>query len=376
MGYKVAIDMCYFGRIHFGGKDEVAYNLLNGFEKIGVSDKIVCFAYRGMSAKISSISPNIRICVVPKIKGHRFFDAILVWIRSFYEERWAIKNNVPLLLLPNKPTVNRRLRIKTAEIPHDISIFEDIHSSDNTRRQIKRQKIAITNDFRNRDYIVAISDYDKEEMIKFFPLAKERIVRIYDPIRFGSTVSNGEKKYILALNIQWEHKNVTTLIKAFALIASIIKYDLILVGRYPDNIKSLTQLVHDNNLEDRVIFTGFVSPAELDNIIEKTRIYVNASLFEGFGMTAIEMMGRKVPTIVADNTAQPEVTMGLCRYYHPAEDHQSLAEEIMKEINNPTSDTELESIAQAVRNRYSYEKIANEYWEFFNSVIEEREMQS
>ena len=199
MGYKVAIDMCYFGRIHFGGKDEVAYNLLNGFEKIGVSDKIVCFAYRGMSAKISSISPNIRICVVPKIKGHRFFDAILVWIRSFYEERWAIKNNVPLLLLPNKPTVNRRLKIKTAEIPHDISIFEDIHSSDNTRRQIKRQKIAITNDFRNRDYIVAISDYDKEEMIKFFPLAKERIVRIYDPIRFGSTVSNGEKKYILAL---------------------------------------------------------------------------------------------------------------------------------------------------------------------------------
>lgn len=375
MNYKIAIDMCYYDRTHFGGKDEASYNLLNGFERIGVSNQIVCFAYRGMVEKISNISPNIKICVVPKIKGHRFFGSIYIWIRSVYEERWAVKNNVPLLLLPNKPTANRKLKIKTAEIPHDINIFEDIYPSDITKGQIKRKKKAITNDFENRDYIIAISDYDKEEMIKFFPWVKEKIIRIYDPISFGNRVSNGAKKYITALNIQWEHKNVATLIKAFSLIALNIQYDLILVGRYPDNIKSLKKLVHEKNLDDRVIFTGFISQEKLDRIIEKTRIYVNASLFEGFGMAAIEMMGRKVPTIVAENSAQPEVTMGLCRYF-PAKDYKSLAEEIMKEINNATSDTELERIAQTVRNRYSYEKIAKEYWEFFDSVLEEREIQS
>ena len=112
MGYKVAIDMCYYNRIHCGGKDEALYNLLSGFEKIGVSNQIVCFAFRGLVEKISFINPNIKICVVPQIKGHRFFGAIYFWIRSVYEERWAIKNNVPLLLLPNKPTVNRKLKIK------------------------------------------------------------------------------------------------------------------------------------------------------------------------------------------------------------------------------------------------------------------------
>ena len=150
---------------------------------------------------------------------------------------------------------------------------------------------------------------------------------------------------------------------------------ILLISLIKKCIKSLKKLVHENHLEDRVVFTGFVSYEKLNHIIEKTRIYVNASIFEGFGMTAVEMMGRKVPTIVAANTAQPEVTMGLCRYYSPAKDHMALAETIMEEIKNPRSDAELESIAKAIREKYSYEKIAKEYWEFFERALEERELQ-
>lgn len=56
---------------------------------------------------------------------------------------------------------------------------------------------------------------------------------------------------------------------------------------------------------DRVVFKGFVSDERLLEIIDQTRIYVNASYFEGFGMTTIEMIGRKVPTIVAESTTMP-----------------------------------------------------------------------
>ena len=367
--------MCYYGRVHSGGKDEASYNLLRGFEKNGVGSQVVCFAYREMVEKLSSICPSMKICVVPEISTHKIIGSLHIWLRSYYEERWAIRNHVDLLVLPNKPTANRKFKIKTVEIPHDISIFEDIIASNLSKRYKSAQKRAITNDFKNRDHIIAISDYDKNEMIRFFPWAKDKIFRIYDPIRFGNSVSNGAKKYITALNIQWGHKNVETLIKAFSLIASHIEYDLIVVGRYPQSIKSLKKLVHENHLEDRVVFTGFVSYEKLNHIIEKTRIYVNASIFEGFGMTAVEMMGRKVPTIVAANTAQPEVTMGLCRYYSPAKDHMALAETIMEEIKNPRSDAELESIAKAIREKYSYEKIAKEYWEFFERALEERELQ-
>lgn len=373
MDYKIAIDMCFYGRVHYGGKDEASYNLLSGFEKIGVGSQIVCFAYREMVEKLASLFPSMKICVVPRLKPYEFIGPN-VWFRSFYEERWAIRNHVKLLLLPNKPTVNRKFIIKTVEIPHDISVFEGILASCLSKRIIRKLKQAITRDFRNRDHIIAISDYDKHEMIKFFPWARDKIFRIYDPICFGNSVSNGPKKYIMALNIQWEHKNVETLIKAFSLIASRIEYDLILVGRYPDSIDSLKELVRENHLEDRVIFTGFVSYEELNRIIEKTRVYVNASIFEGFGMTAVEMMGRKVPTVVAANTAQPEVTMGLCRYYSPAKDHAALAETILEELKNPRSDAELESIAKAVRDKYSYEGIAKEYWEFFERALEESEL--
>ncbi len=376
MSYKVAIDMCYFYKVHMGGKDEVAYNLLKGFDKIGVSDQVVCFTYKKIADYISEINPNVKVCVVPKIRTGRFLGGFHFCFRNYYEERWVIKNNVPIILFPNKPTIKRRLRITTIEIPHDISIYEDIRASNCTDRQIVKQKKDIVDDFKYRDYIVAISDYDKSTMIKHLPWGKDKITRIYDPIYFGDRVSYGQKKYITALNIQWEHKNVKTLIKAFSRIASKIEYDLILVGRYPETIEELRRLVSEHKLEDRVKFTGFVSNEEMSSIIDKTRIYVNASLFEGFGMTAVEMMGRGVPTIVAENTAQPEVTMGLCKYYSPTEDSVALAEKIMDEINNPTSEKELDRIAEAVRARYSYEVIAKDYWDLIMSILKGGDIQS
>ena len=163
MDYKVAIDMCFYNRIHYGGKDQATYNLLSGFEQIGVGNQIVCFAYKELAEKLASICPSMKICVVPRLRTNKFIGPN-VWFRSFYEERWAIRNHVGLLVMPNKPTVNRKFKMQTVEIPHDISVFEGIHSSYFSKRIIRKQKTAITRDIKNRDHIIAISDYYKAEI--------------------------------------------------------------------------------------------------------------------------------------------------------------------------------------------------------------------
>ena len=370
-GYKLAIDMCYFGAIHRGGKDEVAYNLLRGFEKIGVSDQIVCFAYKDLVPILKTINSNIKICVLPRIKLNRRINIINRVFRFFYEERWSIHNKVEVMLFPNKKTPVWKWKIPTVAIMHDIQAFEYdalpgvLFSIENP----KRHKRNISRDFKYRDAIIAISDYDKNEMIKYLPQQGKKIIRIYDPVSFSSSLPTDEKKkYITVINIQWLHKNVKTVIEAFAEIAGQIEQDLILIGKEPKNISELKKMVEAFSISDRVVFTGFVEKKKLEEIISQTRVYVNASCFEGFGMTAVEMMASKVPTIVANSTAMPEVTMGLCRYYSPASDFHALADQIMEELKHPYPQERLEKIASIIRDQYSYEKITREYWNLINQL--------
>ena len=100
----------------------------------------------------------------------------------------------------------------------------------------------------------------------------------------------------------------------------------------------------------------------LEQILAQTRLYVNPSWFEGFGMTAVEMMGWGIPTVVADNTAQREVTQGLCRYYSPTDDPEALAERLLDEVENPTAREQLDLAARRMRESYDYVTVSREYW--------------
>ena len=74
-------------------------------------------------------------------------------------------------------------------------------------------------------------------------------------------------------------------------------------------------------------------------------------------------MGRKVPVIAAENSAVPEVTMGLCRYYKNAMDEKELAGVMMEEIENPMDQEALDGVCAKMREKYEYRNIAKQYWE-------------
>ena len=376
---KIGIDLCEFTSVHAGGKDEVAYNLLRGFEQLGYSRNIVCFCTKELVSVIRQISKDVEICVVPKVKIEKRWigvitDVLFKWVQGF-SIRKAMKKQekyrVDLLLFTNKLSPWIKFPVKTVIIPHDIQVF--LLGKVPGLPPLKRMKVFqlfIKLDFFCRDHIIAISEYDKAEMIRFMPWAKKKIRRIYNPIRFKEQKQEKRvKKYITGLNIQWAHKNIITLLRAYAKIMDQTEYDLILVGRKLAAVEEMQKVIAENHMEDRVHFTGYVSQEELDRITAETRIYVNPSFFEGFGMTAVEMMGGCVPTIVADTTAMPETTLGLCRYYGPADDADALARVLLEELENPVSQEQLQEISEKIRNTYSYLNIAEEYWGFMEEIV-------
>ena len=355
---KFIIDISTFKSVHQGGKDEVAFNLLRGFIANGHGNDILVLCRSEMISTVHEICAEMHVIVVDEDSFYRKnIDDIIR------------KNNVKAILFTNKYTPRRRFAVPTIVIPHDIQAFlSDKIKGIHYRFGGFRSKFKILMDFYFRDRIIAISEYDMKVMRQNISWAGNKIEKIYNPIKFNEINNNNKKKYITALNIQWLHKNTNTLIEAFISIADKVKYDLLLIGRHPENFKDLSGRVNESGLGKRVIFTGYISDEELNGYISETAIYVNPSYFEGFGMTAVEMMGNKIPTIVAKETASPETTMGMCRYYYPADNINMLAEQILDECDNPTTGEKLNEAAKRVREKYSYEKISEEYWDMMNRV--------
>lgn len=371
---KVLIDLNIYRPEHKGGKDEATYNLLRAFQDNGHGKDVICYCFKDTVPTIASLIPDAQIITIPFSRRKNVWRSILSPVATCRFNHIIRKNRVGIVFIPNKITMRFRLCVKSVMLPHDVAILKksNLQHVPSLRRSLVRQ--FIFNDFRLRDIIIAISEFDRQYMEECVPWAKHKIKLIYDPIRFTEDtpeIFEAEKKYITAVNIQHPHKNSITLIRAFCKIASSTDLNLMLVGKTPPNYEELKALVLENHMENRVTFTGFVSWEELEEIICHTRVYVNPSLWEGFGMPPVEMMGRGIPTIVAGNTAMPETTLGLCSYYTPADDADRLAMAIKDELAHPKSKEELIEIAQTVRDKYDYRKIGEEYWNLFEEIMKE-----
>lgn len=62
-----------------------------------------------------------------------------------------------------------------------------------------------------------------------------------------------------------------------------------------------------------VLFTGFLSPGELDRLYARADVYVLPSISEPFGLTALEALQHGTPVIVSRNAGVSEVVRNLLR---------------------------------------------------------------
>ena len=126
----------------------------------------------------------------------------------------------------------------------------------------------------------------------------------------------------------------------------------------PKRVAYLKEYVEQHNLSGRVIFTGFVDGKKKRELLVNSCLYINPSLFEGFGMTAVEAMILKVPTLLSRVSANYEVTKGLCHYYEPVD--------FFKEPENGGA---LEDKSKEMLKMYDYQKIAAQYMELFRECL-------
>jgi glycosyltransferase involved in cell wall biosynthesis len=136
---------------------------------------------------------------------------------------------------------------------------------------------------------------------RFCPKSVNEIRQIGKKIGIASTT------YLLSVSSLEPRKNLKRLLEAWRLSAPRLPKDawLVIAGTEgKDNIFRATNL---EPIPPRVMFAGFVSDEDLPALYSGALALVYPSIYEGFGLPALEAMAAGTVPIVARSTSLPEV---------------------------------------------------------------------
>src|SRR3989338_6756341 len=190
----------------------------------------------------------------------------------------------------------------------------------------------------NAAHIIAVSQTTKDDIVKNYNVSPSKITVTYegyDEDRFkpqSRTRSDLVKKkygvrgdYIIFVGTLQPRKNLERLIEAFASIVHSSQLmvnggkktvnnepltdnlSLVIAGKKGWFYESIFEKVKELNLKDKIVFTEYVSDANLSALIGGASVYVLPSLWEGFGIPVIEAQACGVPVVVSNTSSLPEI---------------------------------------------------------------------
>lgn len=118
-----------------------------------------------------------------------------------------------------------------------------------------------------------------------------------------------DRPFVLITNRHEPQKRFEHVIQAMARIADEIpSATLVIPGRFTSHTPKLIALAGELGLEERVLFLGQISEANLQRLYREAAVYCYPAPEEDFGMGVIEAMAWGVP-VVAWNNGGPTVTV-------------------------------------------------------------------
>jgi glycosyltransferase involved in cell wall biosynthesis len=177
-----------------------------------------------------------------------------------------------------------------------------------------------------------------------------------------------EKLWIMSMGRFTYQKGFDILLSAFAKIANRYpNWQLIILGK-GEKLVEIKKLAENLGLSDRVILPGVIkNPFP---ILQKAKIFVMASRFEGFPMSHGEAMACGLPVIATDCPSGPReiVRHNIDGLLVPSEDISSLAEAMNSLMHNEEKRTRLASRAKEVTERFSLDNVMDCWEKLFEEI--------
>jgi glycosyltransferase involved in cell wall biosynthesis len=125
------------------------------------------------------------------------------------------------------------------------------------------------------------------------------------------------RAYLLAVGNLQPRKNLVRLVQAFRRLVTDRHLDLDLVIVGPRHFRADEALDAARAVGDRVHFTGYVTDRQLAACYQCSAAFVFPSLYEGFGLPALEAMAHGVPCVCSSAGSLPEICGEAAVYFDP-----------------------------------------------------------
>jgi glycosyltransferase involved in cell wall biosynthesis len=142
--------------------------------------------------------------------------------------------------------------------------------------------------------------------------------------------------YLLGLGTVEPRKDLPTLVRAFAALASDLPHRLVLAGLAGWGAGDLAAAVAASGVADRVLVAGYVSEADKAALLTGADVFAYPSRYEGFGLPVVEAMACGSPVVTTTGGSLPEVAGDAATLIEPGDD-DALAAAIAKLATDPAA---------------------------------------
>ncbi len=239
--------------------------------------------------------------------------------------------------------------------------------------------------------IIAVSENTKNDLSEIFKVLDKKVNVIYNGIdeRFFSENNNTKEdikdflknkfditeKYILFIGTIEPIKNITRLLRAFAMLKESLKkrgvkekYQLVLGGKRGWLSNSYVQIAEDLGVKKDVKFLGYVDGDDLKSLFAGSEFFVMPSLYEGFGMTVLEAMASRTPCIVSDLKTLKETSSEAAIFVDPF-DVEGFAKKMEELIGDKEKKERMINDGFVQSRNFSWNKCAEETLNVYKKVL-------
>lgn len=227
--------------------------------------------------------------------------------------------------------------------------------------------------------IFTISDSSKYDIIKYFPKVKERIFNInaaipdsfkkvpYCDSKDVLKEKGIDRKFLLCVSSLEPRKNIPFIIKSVAHFLKENDYQLVLAGREAWGNNGINDEIIKNNLEDRIVKTGYISNFELQCLYSNAEVFLYPSIYEGFGLPILEAFSCECPVITSNVSSMPDVAGDAALLIDPLN-----SSELVKSLESIISSRSLKETiiekGKIQKNKFSWKNSAQLFLEYLENA--------